>query len=77
MSRIILILYMFLILSQFTIAEVRQSIVLIMLAEVETHFLALDTHSHRDELIDDPIAEVAHSEGVNEYYDDGKKMEEE
>ena len=45
MSRIVLVLYMFLILSQFTVTEVSQSIVLIMLTEVETHFLTLDTHS--------------------------------
>lgn len=77
MSRIVLVLYMFLILSQFTVTEVSQSIVLIMLTEVESHLLTLDTHSHRDELIDEPIAEVAHSEGVDEYYDDGEKMEEE
>lgn len=37
MSRIVLVLYMFLILSQFTVTEVSQSIVLIMLTEVESH----------------------------------------
>ncbi len=62
---------------KFTFAKMSKSVMLVVLTEVETHTLALYAHTHRYELVDKPIAKVAHAECVDKHYHNGKNMVEE
>lgn len=77
MSCVVLVLYVLLVFSQLALTEMCKTIMLVMLAEVQTDLLTLYAHTHRDELVDEPIAEVAHREGVDEDNDNCEEVIEE
>ena len=68
---------MLFILGKLTLTEVGESVMLVVLAEVESHTLTLDADTHWDEVVDEPIAEVAHGKGVDEHDGYGKQVIEE
>ena len=51
-----------------------QAIMLIVLTVVETNALTVFADTHRDELVDQPIAEITHDKGICDYHSYGKKM---
>ena len=55
----------------------RQSVVLIVLREIETHLFAECRHTHGDEAVDEFIAQPTHSEGIDKHDDDGQQVVEE
>src|SRR5574344_378525 len=65
---------MLFIFSNLTFAKVGKTVMLVVLTEVEANPFALDAHAHRNALVDEPIAEVAHAEGVDKDYRNGKDM---
>ena len=66
-----------LVLSNLTFCNVCKTIVLIVLRDVKTDMLALLANAHWDEVVDKPIAEVAHNERIDNYYYEGEEMVEE
>ncbi len=62
------------VLRNLTFCHVCKPIVLIVLRDVETDVLAPLANTHRDEVVDEPIAEVTHNERINDYYHEGKEM---
>ena len=68
---------MFLIFRQLSLADMSQTIVLVMLREVESDLLAIDRDAHGDETVDEFIAQPAHGESIEEHDDDGQQMVEE
>ena len=65
------------VLRNLTFCNVCKTIVLIVLRDVETDMLALLANAHRDEVVDEPIAEVAHYERIDNYYCEGEEVIEE
>lgn len=68
---------MLLVFGEFTLPDVCQTVMLIVLGEVETHLFTLCRHAHRYHLVYQPVAEIAHYEGVGNDNSYGKKMVEE
>ena len=68
---------MLFVLSEFSFADVRQSVVLIVLREVETDLFTKCRHTHGDEAVDEFVTQPTHSEGINKHDDDGQQMVEE
>ena len=68
-----LVSYVLFVFRKFALSEMGETVMFIVLAEVETHFFALNAYTHGNELVYEPISEVAHSESIG--YDDchGKK----
>lgn len=62
------------VLRNLTFCNVCKTIVLIVLRDVKTDMLALLANTHRDEVVDEPIAEVAHYERIDNYYCEGEEM---
>ena len=54
-----------------------QAVVLIVLRNVETDVLAPLANTHWDEVIDEPVTEVAHNECIDDYYNEGEEVIEE
>lgn len=50
---------MLLIFGQFALADVGQTVVLVVLGEVKTHLFTIGRHTHRDEHVDEFIASPA------------------
>ena len=55
----------------------RQSVVLIVLREVETHLFTKGRHTHGDQTVDERVAQPTHGEGIDEHDDDGEQVVEE
>ncbi len=65
------------VLRNLTFCNVCKTIVLVVLRDVETDMLALLANTHRDEVVDKPIAEVAHYERIDDDYCEGEEVIEE
>ena len=65
------------ILRQLAFSDVRQSVVLVVLREVESHLFAVLRHTHGDEAVDELVARPTHGEGIDEHDDDGQQVIEE
>ena len=57
---------MLLVFGQLTLADVSQSVVLVVLREVETHLFTIGRHAHGDETVDEFISQPTHGEGIDE-----------
>ena len=55
----------------------RQSVVLIVLREVETHLFTKGRHTHGDQTVDKRVTQPTHGEGIDEHDDDGEQVVEE
>lgn len=62
---------------QLALADVGQSVMLVVLRKVKAHFLAECRYTHGNQHVDEFIASPAHGKGVEEYDDDGQQMVEE
>ena len=68
---------MLLILRQFALTDVRQSVVLIVLREVEAHLFTILRHTHGNQTVYEFISQPTHGESIDEDDDDGQQMIEE
>ena len=68
---------MFLVFSQLAFADMRQAIVLVVLREVESDLFTVGRDAHRDEAVNELVAQPTHEECIEEYDGDGKQMVEE
>ena len=59
------------VLRNLTFCNVCKTIVLIVLRDVKTDMLALLANAHWDEVVDEPVTEVAHNECIDDYYNEG------
>ena len=66
-----------LIFCQLALANVCQSVVLVVLREVQTHLFAVGRHAHGDETVNEFVAQPTHGEGINKHDDDGQQVVEE
>ena len=56
------------------LTDMRQTIVFLVLGEVEAHALALCTHAHGDDLVDKPVAQITHGKRIDDDDGHGKQM---
>ena len=77
LNGVVLLSDMLLVFSQFALADVGETIVLIVLREVETNLFAEGRDSHGNQHVDEFIAQPTHGEGVNKHNDDGQQVVEE
>lgn len=66
-----------LVLGYLALADMGEAIVLGMLAHIQTHTLALGAHTHGDEAVYEPIAQIAHAESVDNDNSHGQQVVEE
>ena len=63
------------VLCNLALCNVCKTVVLIVLRDVETDLLRLLTDAHGNEVVHQPIAKVAHAEGIDEDDEDGTEVE--
>ena len=56
-----------LVLCNLALTNMGKAVVLVVLTVVETHTLAVFRHAHRDDLVDEPVAEVANRKCIDNY----------